>query len=240
MIKVENLTVKYKGHEALSNINLEILKGEACSILGKSGCGKTTLLLSIASLIKPTTGKIIINDKPLIKPRTKTSLVLQNYSILPWKSISQNISFILKSKGYNKAFIKQRVDEVLQSLDILEYKNRYPLELSGGQRQRSALACAIAPKPDLLLMDEPTSALDSITKESIQDLIISLKHDMSYIVVTHDIEEAVFLGKKIIVMGKGNIANIFDNPYFAKKGIRQNLDFYNYCMKIRSCLYETS
>jgi len=238
MICLKDITVTYGIEKALDRVTLDFMENTPYTILGKSGCGKTTLLYVIAALKAPISGTVTFDGEALHHVRSNTSIVLQSYGLMPWKTVSGNIKFILKSKGIeNRELI---ATDLLHILGLYDQRNKYPNDLSGGQRQRAAIACAIAPKPDLLLMDEPTSALDSFTKESIQNLLLQIhvKYSLSTIIVTHDIEEAVFLGKKVIVMKKAGIKRIFDNPFFAANHAREELGFYEYCLEIRKCLNE--
>jgi len=239
-INLRDVTVKYGTETALDSVSPHFEGNVPYTILGKSGCGKTTLLYVLAALKEPSSGMITFDGEALTRGRAGTSIVLQGCGLLPWKTVLGNLMFILKSKG-----MPDRIPgavELLRSLGLYEQRDKYPNDLSGGQRQRAAIACAIAPRPDLLLLDEPTSALDSFTKESIQNLLLQIQHDstrpMSSVIVTHDIEEAVFLGQKVVVMKKAGVKRIFDNPFYAAVGAREELGFYQYCLAIRKCLRE--
>jgi NitT/TauT family transport system ATP-binding protein len=235
MIDVRNLSVFYGRDRALENTTFTIEKNTTCAIIGPSGCGKTTLLYCLAGLISPLEGSVTVNEQPINGIRKDTALILQDYGLFPWKSVWKNVSLGLQVRGVDKQQEKKLVEDILKELGIEQFKHKYPTELSGGQKQRVGIARALALKPDLLLMDEPSSALDAITKEHLQNLILKLykAHPMTIMLVTHSIEEAVFLGQKIIIMDEGKIKTILDNPYFGDEDLRSKQDFYNVCLKVR-------
>jgi NitT/TauT family transport system ATP-binding protein len=172
----------------------------------------------------------------------ETALILQDFGLLPWKTVWDNIAFPLKTRGIKREVIDERVSLVLKNMGIEGHSKKFPGELSGGQKQRVAIGRALALEPDLLLMDEASSALDAFTREHIQNLILNIHKEkkLNLVVVTHNIEEAVFLGQKIVVMGKGNISHIIDNPYFGDEDLRNRLDFYKICLEVRRRLNEAS
>lgn len=198
MIQVRNLNYAYSSDVALSNINLDIKQNTTCAIIGPSGCGKTTLLYLLAGFIDYNEGEIYIKNEKVKGSRRETGVILQDYGLLPWKTVWNNIALGLKVRGTAKEQINKEVDEILRELDIQDLKNKYPAQLSGGQKQRVTIARTLVIKPDLLLLDEFTSALDAMTKENIQNLILSIykKRPVTIVFVTHSIEEAVFFGAK--------------------------------------------
>lgn len=202
MIKISDLTVKYKNEKAIDSLSLSIEKGKTYAIIGKSGCGKTTLLYTIAGLISNYEGKLEIEGE--------TSLILQNLGLFNWFTVYKNIELGLNKYKFTKKEKEKLVNDVLKELDLLSFKNKYPKELSGGQKQRVAIARTIISNPETLLLDEATSALDSINKEKIQDLLLDIKdkRNNTMILVTHSIEEAVFLGEYIVVMKDGKIHSL--------------------------------
>jgi NitT/TauT family transport system ATP-binding protein len=240
MIKIKDIDVCYGREKALDKVSLSVHKNTTCAIIGASGCGKTTLLYTLAGIIKPSSGSIVINNDELKDIRKSTGLILQDYGLLPWKSVWDNIAFSLKSRGFKKDEVNTKVSSILKDLGINEYAKRFPGELSGGQKQRVAIGRTLALEPDLLLMDEASSALDAMTKEHIQNLILDIykQRQITLVMVTHNIEEAVFLGQKIVIMGKGKIKDIIDNPYFGVEDLRNNLEFYKVCLEVRKCLNE--
>ncbi|MEG0327318.1 MAG: ABC transporter ATP-binding protein [Erysipelothrix sp.] len=241
MIDINELTVKYGEQFVIKNLNLYIQKGSICTLIGPSGCGKTTLLYCITGLKKGTHGVIKIDGETLMGVRSSSSLILQDYGLFPWKTVTDNISFPLKSKGYAKDEINHKLQSILDKLGLNGLGNRYPTELSGGQRQRVALGRSLIMEPDLLLMDEATSALDSITKEGVQDQIrdLSAQNKLTVLVVTHNIEEAVFLGDRILVMNQGKITHDLNNDLDRSDDIRSSDTFHQQCLKVRGYLNET-
>ncbi len=238
MINCKDLTIKYDNDIGVKNLNLQIEASKTCSIVGQSGCGKTTLLHGIAGLLPATSGSIQINKEDLEGIRKDTAVILQKDGLFPWKNVEDNVAIALLQKDLTKDWRVDRVLKVLDELQIGNLKDRYLNDLSGGQRQRVAIARALVQEPDLLLMDEPTGALDMITKESFQDLLMALhkKHQMTMVLVTHDIEEAVFLGQKIVAMHQGEVLEVIDNPLFGQENLRERIDFYELCLKVRRVL----
>ena len=240
MIKIEDLVVTYNDYVALQEVSLEIPKGTSCAIIGKSGCGKTTLLYTLAKIINIKEGSIFINNKDIDEYNENIGLILQDLGLFPWKTVEKNILMAMKKINISKTDKKNKVHEILKELSILEYKNKYIHQLSGGQKQRVAIARTIVSGSDLLMLDEATSALDAMTKEKIQDILLRVHTSRAntMILVTHSIEEAVYLGKNIVVMESGKIKNIIDNKVFGEKNIRTKESYVHMCNKVRSQLYE--
>ncbi|WP_430835708.1 ABC transporter ATP-binding protein [Clostridium sardiniense] len=240
MIKVQNLTISYNEERVLKEVSLDIPKGTSCSIIGESGCGKTTLLYCLAKVINKDSGDILINNKSIEDSTEKISIILQDLGLFPWKSVENNILMGLKSTALKKNEKKKIVYEILNELDMFKYKDKYIHELSGGQKQRVAVARSLVNNPEIIMLDEATSALDAMTKEKIQDLLLNihLNRQNTMLFVTHSIEEAVFLGKKIIIMEKGNIKYIIDNKYFGDRDFRNKEEYMRLCTEVRRKLYE--
>lgn len=238
MISVRNLKVSYGSEIALENINLDIPRNKTCAVIGPSGCGKTTLLYALAGLLAPSDGKVLINGEELKEVRKETGVILQNAGLLPWKTAWDNVSLGLKARKLDRVAIDRKVASILEELGILEHKNKFPAQLSGGQKQRIAIARTLVLEPDLLLLDEASSALDAINREHIQNLILKLykKKPVTMVMVTHSIEEAVFLGQTIIVMKRAAIKHTIENPYFGDEDIRSKPDYYNICLEVRKWL----
>ncbi|MBE7636560.1 ATP-binding cassette domain-containing protein [Sneathiella sp. P13V-1] len=202
------------GTQALNPIHLEIAGGETLVLLGPSGCGKTTLLRIIAGLEQPDPGgRVIFNgddvtDLPIEK--RNVGMVFQSYALFPNMTVAENVGYGLKVRKEKPAAIKERVDEMLQMMQIEELKDRRIEQLSGGQRQRVALARAIAVRPRVLLLDEPLTALDALLRDHLRMEIDSLlrRLNITAIYVTHDQAEAMALGDRIVVMSKGEISQI--------------------------------
>jgi NitT/TauT family transport system ATP-binding protein len=211
----------------------QVDKGESWAVLGTSGCGKTTLFYLLAGLRQPQGGEIKIAGEYLQKPRPKTGLILQDYGLLPWATVGENVTLGLRIRQFygpdgthapsdeDVAEIDQTGNYWMERLGILDLAGQYPQQISGGQRQRTAIARTLATNPDLLLMDEPFASLDAPTRENLQHFIIELRIDrkITNIIVTHSIEEAVVMGKRILVLkGMPNKTPvIFENPNSGEK-----------------------
>jgi taurine transport system ATP-binding protein len=207
MLVIRDLSVTYPSRNrtpvhALENINLDIMQGEIVVALGASGCGKSTLLSSIAGFLPVESGSIVLNDQPVRKPGSDRGVVFQKDTLLPWKSVLDNVSLGLELSGVAKDAAHTKALELLELVGLEEFANSAPYELSGGMRQRVGIARALATDPALLLMDEPFGALDSFTREQMQDLLIDVwgKTRKTIFLITHSIEEALSLGTRIIVM----------------------------------------
>lgn len=216
LVELENVTKQFGNYCAVDNVSLQIKQGEFLTLLGPSGCGKTTSLRMIAGFDKPSSGNIIINKQIVndIEPyHREINTVFQQYSLFPHMSIFNNIAFGLKMKKIPKSEIAERVHNMLQLVQLSEYKDRKPDQLSGGQKQRIAIARAIVNNPQVLLLDEPLGALDLKLRKQMQ---LELKHlqqtlGITFIYVTHDQEEALTMSDRIVVMNKGKIEQI-DEP----------------------------
>lgn len=243
LVKLNEVSFGYEKRVILNKVSFELKKGTSYAIVGKSGAGKSTLLNLVAGFIKPTQGEIIINGEKLIKARKNTGFLFQELGLFPWQTVYETVSMPLKLNGYNKKYkdkqyIKNKVIHLLQDMNLEHLIDKYPSELSGGEKQRVALARTLTLEPDLLLMDEPTSSLDPMTKESIGKLIIEgqRKIKSTLVFVTHDIEEAVLLGDRILVMGDDYKINEYENPYSGQSNAKEQIGFYETCIYIRKLL----
>ena len=215
IVKVENVSKVYNKIPVIREMSIDIEKGERVVILGPSGCGKTTLLRLIAGFIHPDKGKIAIdgkavsdNGKCIIEPEGRqVGMVFQDLALWPHMSSYKNIEFGLKAKRVSKAEIRERIDAILEKVQMVEFRNTYPGELSGGQQQRIALARALVTRPKILLMDEPLSSLDADLRHVLMKEILRLQEELAItmIYVTHDREEAFSLATRIVVMKEGKI-----------------------------------
>lgn len=199
--------------EALRDINLKVNKGEFISLIGHSGCGKSTLLNLIAGLTTPTTGHVICNAREIDGPGPERAVVFQNHSLLPWLSCFENVYLAVErvfSKNESKAQLKQRTEEALKMVGLTHAMHKYPNEISGGMKQRVGIARALSMQPDVLLLDEPFGALDALTRAHLQDELISIVQQThaTVIMVTHDVDEAVLLSDRIVMMTNGPAATI--------------------------------
>lgn len=223
-LQIEQVSKQFGRQTALREVDLTVERGELVCILGPSGCGKTTLLRIIAGLEMPEQGKIMINGKDctaLPPSKRNFGVVFQSYALFPNMTVEQNIMFGLSEhKEMNKEAKRFRVLEVLRMVDLTEHRTKYPNQLSGGQQQRTALARAIAPNPEYLLLDEPLSALDAKVRVKLRTEICRIQRALGIttIMVTHDQEEALTMADKIVVMNNavveqtGTPREIYDRP----------------------------
>lgn len=216
-VEIKKLNFKYKNSkkETIKDFNMEIEKGEIVSILGESGSGKSTLLRLISGLEAPSSGmikiddKLIVDDNKFVLPEKRgLGMVFQDYALFPHMTVAENIKFGLKN--LKKKEKNNRLEEVLNLVNLQNYKDRYPYELSGGQQQRVALARALAPKPSLLLLDEPFSNLDANLQSKIrEDLKKIIKNTgVTSIFVTHDKEDSLSIADKVVILKEGRIVQI--------------------------------
>jgi len=224
----------------LDGCSLTVNKGEICSVIGPSGCGKTSLLYLIAGLFSPTKGQVMINNETVCAGRKETAIILQDYGLLPWKTVWENIALGLRFRGVNASTIEEQISSVLQQVELEGVEDRYPTQLSGGQQQRVAIARSLVLHPDLLLMDESFSALDAITREKLQNLLIELwyKHRFAVLLVTHSVEEACFLGQKIVVMSQSpsRVVHTFIHEGDKDPEYRYSAKFHELCTSVRKQL----
>jgi ABC-type Fe3+/spermidine/putrescine transport system ATPase subunit len=215
-VKIVNLTKKFNNLDILKNINLNINQGEFITLLGKSGCGKSTTLKLIAGLINPDSGDILFDEKSVLNIKTQDReavIVFQDYSLFPHMNAFENIEFGLKIKKIDKNVRKNKVNELINLVKLQGFEKKYPSELSGGQKQRVAIARTLAVNPKILLLDEPFSSLDINLRNEMREFILNLQKRLKIttILVTHDKEEALMMSDKIAVMIDGEIAQ-FDTP----------------------------
>ncbi|MBB1271351.1 ABC transporter ATP-binding protein [Psychromonas sp. SR45-3] len=222
-VQIKNISKNYGTYQAAKNISFDINDNEFFTLLGPSGCGKTTLLRMIAGFETASSGTIKLHGRdihqlPAHKRRVNT--VFQNYALFPHMTLEQNIDFGLEMCKWDKKKRKERVKEMLELVHMEEFSKRYPSQLSGGQQQRIALARALAPEPEVLLLDEPLSALDLKLRQAMRDELLTLqrKTGITFIFVTHDQEEALAMSDRICVLAGGSIQqldtpiNIYENP----------------------------
>ncbi|EJC6791046.1 ABC transporter ATP-binding protein [Vibrio parahaemolyticus] len=197
---------------ALKNVDLQINKGEFVSLIGHSGCGKSTVLNLVAGLYMPTDGGVIVDGREVAGPGPDRAVVFQNHSLLPWLTVYQNVELAVKQiagkKG--KAWIQEQVNHYLELIQMQHAAHKKPDEISGGMKQRVGIARALALQPKVLLMDEPFGALDALTRAHLQDALMKIQAELNYtiIMITHDVDEAVLLSDKIVMMTNGPAATI--------------------------------
>jgi ABC-type proline/glycine betaine transport systems, ATPase components len=202
------------GYDAVSDVSIKINHGEIVTILGTSGCGKTTLLKMVNRLYEPDSGEIIFYGEEIknidpIALRRKIGYVIQQVGLFPHMTIEQNIATVPKALGWSKDKISKRVEELLELVGLQhnEFAKRYPKQLSGGQQQKVGLARALAADPNIMLLDEPFGAIDAITRRNLQGELLKLqkKFTKTILFVTHDIQEAFRLADRILIMDKGKV-----------------------------------
>jgi taurine transport system ATP-binding protein len=255
MLKVEHASVYFGARDgravhALDRVSLDIPDRSFVVALGASGCGKSTLLNAIAGFLPLSQGAITLDGRPILAPGADRGVVFQKDTLLPWKSVLDNVALGLKFAGLGRAARRERAQDLLQLVGLAEFSRAFPYELSGGMRQRVGIARALATNPDILLMDEPFGALDSLTREQMQELLVSIweKTGKRVFFITHSIEEALFLGTQVIVMSPrpGRIVARFDLDFvrtFARdqdaRAIKASPDFANLREEIRAIVHRS-
>ena len=206
--------------EALKEINLEVAQGEFICVIGHSGCGKSTLLNMVSGFLQPSSGSVTLNEVPIDRPGPDRMVVFQNYSLLPWKTVEQNVDLAVKAARpeLDAAARALTVEHHLEMVGLMEARQKRPAQISGGMRQRVAIARALAVRPEVLVLDEPFGALDAITKEELQEELLAIwrEHKPTVLMITHDIDEALFLSDRIVMMTNGpsaTIGEIMDVPF---------------------------
>ncbi|MBB1273610.1 ABC transporter ATP-binding protein [Psychromonas sp. SR45-3] len=229
-LHINNISHSYSNVNVLENINLEINQHQIVCLVGPSGCGKSTLLRLIGGLEKPSSGQVTQIGSPPENSINPLTYIFQDFALLPWRSVYDNISLVLEDHGIDKKEIKNIVDDVLTRTKLSEFANAMPKQLSGGMKQRVAIARALSVRPAVLLMDEPLSALDSQTSELLIDDLVSLwdREKFTACYVTHNLSEAVRLGHKIVVLSRrpGTISEVItiDIPLNERKNHTDELD----------------
>lgn len=243
-LSLEGVSQVYDGArgktQALGPLSLQVAPGESVAILGPSGCGKSTSLLIACGLLKPTQGAAFVDGGIVTRPRLETGLILQDFGLMPWKTVEQNAGLGLQVRRMPKRERRERVADALARVGLSDFAKAYPAELSGGMRQRLAMARALACDIDLLLMDEPLSALDALLREEMQNMLKRTWRESGYaqVLVTHSIEEAVFLGQRVVVMTPrpGRIAFTLYNSEMQAEDWRDDPLFFERCRQLREVL----
>ncbi|MFS8908975.1 ABC transporter ATP-binding protein [Synechococcus sp. OH2] len=215
-LTLENVSKTYptpKGeYPVLRDINLSVCEGEFVCIVGHSGCGKTTLLNMVSGFTQPTSGSVKLKGQPITAPGPDRMVVFQNYSLLPWLTVYENVYLAVQAVFPQKSQSEkhQIVEEHLNLVGLGEAAQKYPPQISGGMKQRVAIARALAIRPAVLILDEPFGALDAITKEELQEELLRIweEHRCTVLMITHDIDEALFLADRLVLMTSGPAATI--------------------------------
>ena len=248
VISAKDLSLTFETNDgpvqALTNINLDISKGEFVSFIGPSGCGKTTFLRVMADLEKPTGGQITINGVSPEEARNARAYgyVFQAAGLYPWRTIGGNIHLPLEIMGYSKSDQAKRVQDVLKLVELSDFEKKFPWQLSGGMQQRASIARALAFDADILLMDEPFGALDEIVRDHLNEQLLDLWQRTNKTIgfVTHSIPEAVYLSTKIVVMSPrpGRISDVIESPLPAERplDIRDSPEFIEIAQRVREGL----
>ncbi|MED3662945.1 ABC transporter ATP-binding protein [Ureibacillus terrenus] len=256
-IKFERVTKKFlirddqkKGalreFTAIQDIDFSVKEGEFITLVGPSGCGKSTLLDLLMGLSRPTKGRILIDGREIDGPGLDRGIVFQQYALFPWKTARGNIEFGLEAKGIPKSEWKERADHYLDLVGLKKFADRYPHELSGGMKQRVAIARSLAFNPEVLVMDEPFAALDAQTRETLQAELLRIweKTGKTILFVTHGIDEAVYLGQRVVVLtaNPGTVKKIVDIPlknWLEDADIKSNPKFVEARHEVWSLLHES-
>jgi ABC-type nitrate/sulfonate/bicarbonate transport system ATPase subunit len=256
MIEATGLTFVYgEGAPVFRDFSWRAQMGDAWAVIGPSGCGKSTLLYLVAGLRQPNGGRLVVEGQPVIRPRASVGLVLQDYGLLPWATVWENVALPMRMGQFYRHKAGDRdvprpyprpdiapgqVAHWLDRLGIADLRGKYPSQISGGQRQRTAIARSLLQQPNLLLMDEPFSSLDALTREDLQRLTVELRAEtgVTIVIVTHIIEEAVFLGQRILVLGRPpNVtAHVIENSEASSTEYRGRPTYWERCAELREAL----
>lgn len=188
---------------AVGDVNFEIPGGQFVSLIGPSGCGKTTVLNIVAGFIKPTGGRVLVDGSPVAGPSPDRGVVFQDFALFPWMTVESNIGFGLKMRGIPKAERRERARDMARLVGLAGFEQKFPHELSGGMRQRAGVARVLATEPSIMLMDEPFASVDAQTRRVLQQEVLRIwsTQKPTVLFVTHDVEEAVFMSDRVIVLG---------------------------------------
>ncbi|MBW4559942.1 MAG: nitrate ABC transporter ATP-binding protein [Mojavia pulchra JT2-VF2] len=224
-------------YTVLDGVDLKVREGEFVCIIGHSGCGKSTLLNMISGFNTPTDGVVLLQDQPITEPGPDRMMVFQNYCLLPWLSVFDNVYLAVDSVFPKKTQAEKRaiVREHLAMVGLTEAADKKPSQISGGMKQRVAIARALSIRPQVLILDEPFGALDAITKEELQEELLQIwrDHQVTVLMITHDIDEALFLADRVVMMTNGpaaQIGEILDIPFSRprnRRRIMEDPEYYN-------------
>ena len=247
-VHIDNVVKKFNGRNgemvALNGVTLDIHDNEFICVVGPSGCGKSTLLNIIAGLLEPTSGEVYCDGKLVEGTGTDRGVVFQQYALFPWLTVKKNVRFALEMRGIKGKEADQLAMKYLEKVDLVKFANHYPKELSGGMKQRVAIARAYAAEPQVLLMDEPFGALDAQTRTQLQsELLQTWERDMkTCFFITHDVDEAIILAQKVIVMsarpGRVKAVIDIDIPYPRDQETKMSPRFLELKNEIWSLVYQ--
>lgn len=231
MIHIEHIHHRFVDNQVINDFELTIDKGEVITLIGKSGCGKSTLLNIIGGFLTPTAGKVMIDGQHKRQPSPDCLMLFQHHNLLPWKTINDNLRI-----GLSNSISNEQLNEYLTSVDLKDKGHQFPEQLSGGMKQRVALCRAQVHQPNVILLDEPLGALDTFTRYKLQDQLVQLKEQTTatIVLVTHDIDEALYLSDRIILLGEG--CEIIDQYEIKQSHPRPRND--SHLLKIRQRIME--
>jgi NitT/TauT family transport system ATP-binding protein len=254
-VRVEGLTISYMNSTgsyenpkaggifiAVSSANLDIARGTFVTIVGPSGCGKSSLLLAIAGLVQPASGSVLVNGKPVSGPGRDRAVVFQDFALMPWRTVLDNVRFGLELQRWSGEDLTLRATRFVELVGLRGFEHYHPHQLSGGMRQRVGIARALAVDPEILLLDEPFGSLDAQTRDEMGSELLTIweQNKKTAVFVTHGIDEAIFLADRIVVMAKnpGRITEII-NVDLPRPRTIETMDsklFIEYRRHIRECL----
>ncbi len=234
-LKIDRLSKTYPTADGsitiLDNISLDVQEGEFVCVIGHSGCGKSTLLNMVSGFNTPTQGRVLLQDKLITTPGPDRMMVFQNYCLLPWLTVYENVYLAVDSVHADKSAADKKsiVREHLQMVGLTEAADKRPNQISGGMKQRVAIARALSIQPQVLILDEPFGALDAITKEELQDELLAIwrEHRVTVMMITHDIDEALYLADRLVMMTNGpaaQIGEIMDIPFARPRNRSEIMD----------------
>jgi NitT/TauT family transport system ATP-binding protein len=232
-VRFENVSVRYGALQVVDKVSFGIDQGDFVSLIGPSGCGKTTMLNMLAGFVTPTTGRVLLDGRPVAAPGPERGVIFQEYGVFPWLTVAQNIEFGLRLRANRLPEGERRDirDRYMRLMGLQDFGDAYPKTLSGGMRQRLAIARAYAVKPEFLLMDEPFGALDAQTRSHMQNLLLQVleQEGKTVMLITHSVEEAIYLSSRIVVVTArpARVRTIIDVPfpYPREEGLHETPEF---------------
>jgi len=238
-ITIQNVSRSYESTQALDDVSFSVPEGEFCCVVGPSGCGKTTLLRAIAGLDDPDGGSILVGGDPVTGPGLDRGMVFQEYALFPWRTVRGNIRFGLDRPACDCPDCEGRVRELIDLVGLDGFEDAYPKELSGGMKQRVGIARALAPDPEIILMDEPFESVDARTRDRLHAELLDIwtQTGQTVVFVTHDIDEAVTLADRVVVMDAdpGTVQSTFSID-LERPRERTSRDFVDHVARIRDAL----